>query len=54
MTIVLIRECTAQPNQLYRQLSTRGRYSISSQVDISLEYGYIASHQVETASGEAF
>ena len=54
MTIDLIRECTAQPNQLCRQLSTRGGYSISSQVEITLEYGYIASHQVETVFGEAF
>ena len=50
----LYREDIAQPNQLYRQLSTRGRNSTTSQVEITLEYGYIASHQVETASGEIF
>ena len=53
MTTDLIFEDTAQPNHLCRQVFTRGRHSTTSRVEISLEYGYFASHQVETASGEA-
>ena len=52
--LILYGEDTTQQNQPYRQLSTRGRYRISSRVEIALEYGYIASHQSETTSGEAF
>ena len=54
MTTDLIFEDTTQPNQLCRHLSTRGRHSTTSRVEIILEYGYFASHQAETASDEGF
>ena len=50
----MCREDTAQSNQLHRQLSTRGRYSIDSRLEITLEHGYIASHQLETIASAAF
>ena len=51
--LIICREDTAQSNQLHRQLSARGRYSIGSRLEITLEYGYIASHQLETISSTA-